>query len=277
MAQIFQSDRTDLTVHIGTELYGVKPEKLTDQDIEDLKTLIAERGLVVFRDLELTIPDQVRLGRRLGTLLLNPLPAAPVEGFPEIYRIETGSDRRSTDPGAEWHTDQSFWESPPAISILRIDTQPPVGGDTVFTSMYGAYEALSPTMQKFVDTLTVLHSGVEQVRKHFGKDTPTDGMEAVHPMVRTHPISGKKALYVNSAYAKRIVELEEKESAALLHLLFDHIAYAVPSQVRLRWDRGTVAIWDNRCVLHAAVWDYYPQTRIGFRVMTTGERPFLKA
>jgi taurine dioxygenase len=192
-----------------------------------------------------------------------------------VYRVENGADRRSTDPGAEWHTDQSFWECPPAFSILRIETQPAVGGDTVFSSMYAAYDTLSPAMQRFVEGLTATHSGAEQIRRYFGRNASVEGMEAVHPLVRTHPISGRKALYVNSAYSERVMELSKRESDHLLDFLFDHVAYGVPSQLRLRWDEGTVAIWDNRCVQHSACWDYYPQVRVGFRVMTRGERPNL--
>lgn len=271
------ADRTDLTVHIGSEVHGKDPRKFTDADIGDLKRLVSERGVVVFRDLELPIPDQVELGRRLGTLLRNTSAAPPVDGFPEVYRVENGTDRRTADPGAAWHTDQSFWECPPAYSMLRIETQPEVGGDTVFTSMYSAYETLSPRLQDFISTLTASHSGAEQIRRYFGNGSPTEGMEAVHPVVRTNPTTGQRALYVNSAYTQRILELERKESDALLRMLFDHIAYAVPYQVRLSWQRGTVAIWDNRCVQHSACWDYYPETRIGFRVMTVGEEPFLES
>ena len=275
MATILNMDRTDLTVHIGSELQGRDPQKFTDEDIEDLKRLVAERGVVVFRDLELPTPDQVDLGRRLGTLLRNTSAAPPVDGFPEVYRVENGTDRRTADPGAAWHTDQSFWECPPAFSMLRIETQPKVGGDTVFTSMYRVYETLSPRLQEFLTTLTAFHSGAEQIRRYFGNESSTEGMEAVHPVVRTNPITGKRSLYVNSAYTQRILELERKESDAILRMLFDHVAYAVPDQVRLHWDQGTVAIWDNRCVQHSACWDYYPEPRIGFRVMTVGEQPFL--
>jgi taurine dioxygenase len=157
--------------------------------------------------------------------------------------------------------------------MLRVETVPPVGGDTVFASMYAAYDHLSAPMQDLLSGLTAVHSG-HHAGAHYGYPDPkADYPESVHPLVRTHPRTGRKALYVNSGYTSRIVELSEAESAAVLHLLFDHVANGVAWQVRFRWEPSSVALWDNRCTQHHAIWDYFPATRHGYRVTTVGERP----
>ena len=177
--------------------------------------------------------------------------------------------------GNGWHTDVSCDERPPGLSMLRIEQVPSAGGDTLFASMYSAYETLSPSMQEYLSTLSAIHTGDKAyVGRYSKRNDDVDYPVNVHPVVRTHPISGRKALYVNSGFTARIKELTQRESDALLGFLFDHIAYGVRFQVRFHWEPHSIAIWDNRCVQHHASWDYFPETRSGFRVTTRGEVPF---
>lgn len=266
-------DRLDLTKPIGTELRGVKLTDLHDGEIEKIKALVAERGVLFFRDQQMTLDDQVEVGRRLGELHVHPA-AKTLDGYPEVLLIHTDANSKYT-AGEGWHTDVSCEERPPALSMLRIEQTPPVGGDTLFASMYGAFETLSATMQQFLMGLTAIHSGDKAYRGRYGSDdAEREYPQAAHPVIRTHPVSGRKALYVNFGFTKYIKGLKPRESDALLGLLYDHIAYGVANQVRFRWEPNSVALWDNRCVQHHASWDYYPETRHGYRVTTVGERPF---
>ncbi len=268
-----QAERFDLCKPIGTELRGVQLSRLTSGEIQEVKDLVAERGVLFFRDQEMTLAEQVEVGRQLGELHTHPAASAP-EGFPEVLVIHTDEKSRRT-AGEGWHSDVSCDERPPALSMLRIETTPPVGGDTVFASMYTAYESLSEPFQQFLQQLSAVHSGAIYHDLYRGRTGDRQFPESVHPVVRTHPGSGKKALYVNSGFTRRIVGLSAQESSALLKLLFDHIAYLVKGQVRFHWEPNSVALWDNRCVQHHASWDYFPETRHGYRVTTLGERPFL--
>ena len=161
-------------------------------------------------------------------------------------------------------------------SILRMFTVPAHGGDTLFASMYAAYEALSDQMRSFLDGLTARHDGApyyREVNRIIGRD---DGgrtyPSAEHPVIRTHPVTGRKALYVNSMFTTRLLGIPKAESDAILAFLFEHVKQPV-FQCRLRWRPGTVAFWDNRCTQHFAVWDYFPHVRSGYRVTVKGERP----
>lgn len=265
--------RTDLTKPLGSEIGGVRLCELDAGDAEAIRKLAAERGVLVFRDQQMSVADQVALGSKLGELHVHPAATAP-DGFPEVLVIHTDAESTYT-AGDGWHSDVSCDERPPAISMLRIEQTPSVGGDTLFSSMYAAYEALSPTMQEFLGTLTAVHSGDRAYRGRYGyRDVDKVYPSAEHPVVRTHPETGRKALYVNGGFTQRIKGLKQKESELLLRFLYDHIAYGVAFQCRVRWEPHTVTMWDNRCVQHHASWDYFPETRHGYRVTTVGERPF---
>lgn len=273
MAVLQDVATVDITKPIGTEVKGIALKSLGDDGVDELRTLASERGVLFFRDQQMTLAEQVAFGRRLGELHVHPAAKAP-EGFPEVLVVHTDANSKYT-AGNGWHTDVSCDERPPGLSMLRIEQTPPVGGDTLFASMYEAYETLSPSMQDYLSTLHAIHSGDKAyVGRYSGKGADVDYPTNVHPVIRTHPISGRKGLYVNSGFTVRIKELTQRESDAMLGFLFDHIAYGVRFQVRFTWEPHSVAIWDNRCVQHHASWDYFPETRSGFRVTTRGEAPF---
>lgn len=262
----------DVNTKIGTEIGGVKLQDLDQAGIDELKQRVAERGVLFFRDQHMTLAEQVEIGARLGELHVHPAAKAP-DGFPEVLEVYTDANSKYT-AGGGWHTDVSCDERPPALSMLRIERPPPAGGDTVWASMYEAYDALSPSLQEFLSTLTAVHSGDKAYRGRYGYKGDREFPRSEHPVVRTHPITGRKGLYVNMGFTSHIVQLHPRESSALLRFLYDHIAYGVQFQVRFQWEPDSVAIWDNRCVQHHASWDYFPETRHGYRVTTRGEVPF---
>ncbi len=263
--------RVDYSPGLGTELRDVQLLELGDEEVDELAELVSERGVVFLRDQSMTLDQQVRVGRMLGELHTHPAAQAP-EGFPEVLVLEAdpGSTRAA---GAWWHTDVSCDQRPPALSMLRLCDVPSSGGDTVWSSMYAALDSLSSTMQGILVGLTARHTGAVY-QSTYGMDA-SEWPVAEHPVVRTHPVTGRRALYVNQVFTSEIVGMRPRESEALLGFLFDHIAYGVEFQTRFRWEPDSVAIWDNRCVQHHAVWDYHPESRLGYRVTTVGERPVL--
>jgi taurine dioxygenase len=160
-------------------------------------------------------------------------------------------------------------------SILRLETVPPTGGDTLFASTAAAYEALSTPMKRMLDGLTATHDGGPNYRDRSRRAGGAGGEfpSASHPVVRTHPETGRKALFVNEAFTSHIDDLPRDESEAILRYLYAHMAKP-RFQCRFRWQPDSVAMWDNRCTLHHAMWDYFPQTRHGYRVTVIGDRPF---
>jgi taurine dioxygenase len=203
-------------------------------------------------------------------------PAAPqMPGYPEVFVIHAHRDSKIAN-GEFWHSDVSCDEEPPLGTMLQIHVLPDIGGDTMFANMYAAYDALSAPIRQMVTGLTAVHESEHIYRGRYadrgmddrGKVYPS----AVHPVVRTHPETGRKAIYVNRTFTTRIVELNAAESDAVLTLLFDHCEH-VDFQIRFRWQQNDVAFWDNRCVMHRAIWDYWPNERKGRRVTIKGDRP----
>ncbi len=234
--------------------------------------------MLFFREQRLSLEQHKAFGRRFGELHVHP--AAPATALhPEVVTIHTDESSRQI-AGYHWHTDVSCDAEPPSASILRLETVPVTGGDTIFASMYAAYEALSDAMQRFVSGLTAVHSGIRVYRDRYGMtENPRDGAGypvSEHPVVRTHPATGRQALYVNDGFTTHIKDMNPDESRALLDFLYEH-ARKPQFQYRFHWEPDSVAVWDNRCVQHLAVWDYFPQVRHGYRVTVQGDRPFYRA
>ena len=266
----------DVTGHIGTEVRGVQLAAASDAEIKALIELVAQRGVLFFRSQTMTLEDHIAVGRRFGELHVHP--AHDVEpGYPEAMRVFTGPESTFI-AGESWHSDVTCDERPPALSLLHLNEVPETGGDTLWASTYRAYESLSEPLRHFLETLEASHTSADHYTRRYG--APNEGEtypEAVHPVVTTHPISGRHALYVNSVFTRSILGLSRHESDALLAMLHDQVAYGVDFQVRLRWEPDTLAIWDNRCTQHRATWDYFPEPRRGYRVTTAGDRPVFVA
>lgn len=265
-------DVKPVTPTIGAEVFGVDLSKpLDDEMFGEVHTAFNQHSVLFFRDQAFDHDTQKAFGRRFGDLDIHPAIAAP-EGHPEIVPIH--ADANSTKiAGERWHSDVSCVEEPPLGSVLYLHTVPEMGGDTLFSSMYAAYDALSDRMKALLEGLTARHDGEEQYRGRYDQDDAGKQYPACdHPVIRTHPETGRKCLFVNPIFTKRINELPRLESYAILQMLHTHCAKE-DFQVRFRWKKGSVAFWDNRCVQHLAIWDYFPHTRSGFRVTIKGDRP----
>ena len=262
-----------LTPVIGAEIGGVDLSRpLGNRAMEEIHRALAENLVIFFRDQHMSPDQHLAFGRLFGELHVHPAaPSAP--GLPELMIIHADRDSPRAN-GEGWHSDVSCDTEPPMGSILYIKTCPPLGGDTLFASMYAAYEALSDRMKRYLDGLTAVHDG-EGYRGQYAnygvKDKETYP-RAEHPIIRTHPVTGKKALYVNRGFTRRIVGLPVDESDGILRYLYDHAENPL-FQCRFRWRENSVAFWDIRCVQHRALWDYWPHTRSGYRVTVKGDRP----
>ena len=268
---------TPLTPVIGAEISGLDLTRLDSEQFEALRAAFTEHSVLFFRDQPSLAPeDQVAFCRRFGELHTHP--AAPtLEGHPEVFVIHAHKDSKVAN-GNGWHTDVSCDEEPPLATMLQLHTLPPTGGDTLFTSTYMAFETLSPELQRFLMTLSAHHESEHIYRGRYSDrgvdDADKTYPSALHPIVRTHPESGRLSLYVNPSFTTRIEGLEQNESSALLKMLYDH-QQRQEFQVRFKWTENAIALWDNRCTQHFALWDYWPNERKGHRVTIKGERPYL--
>ena len=267
-----------LTPVIGAEIGGVDiSQPLGNQTFTEVHDALMRHQVIFFRDQHMSLEQHKAFGRHFGELHVHP--AAPcADGHPEVLKIHADENSKRV-AGQGWHSDVSCDAEPPMGSILHLHTTPEIGGDTMFSSMYAAYEALSPAMKSFVETLSAEHGSEHVFDRRYGeRENRRDAQfpHNIHPVVRTHPVTRRKSLYVNSGFTRSIVGFERKESEALLEFLFDHVR-TPEFHVRFAWENNSVAFWDNRCVQHHALWDYYPQVRSGFRVTVKGDKPFYSA
>ncbi|KAJ8660201.1 hypothetical protein O0I10_004060 [Lichtheimia ornata] len=273
----------DVTPNIGTEIHGIQLSQLSEQQKNDLALLVAERGVVFFRSQDLTAKQALEFGRHFGPLHVHNVGPHPPNA-PEILTIQVDHENPKVreryalrSAGDGWHNDISYELQPAGLTFLKIDTLPKVGGDTLWASAYTAYDRLSPAWQKFVEGLEAVHSGDvhRETARITGYPLRREAPDNVHPIVRTHPLTGWKSLYVQRGFTRRIVGFTKRESDAVLEFLFNHIESGHDFQVRFRWQEDSIAVWDNRATYHTAINDYFGNgIRHGFRVTPTAERPY---
>jgi len=259
----------------GARIHGLDVRTATDGAVHMLREAVFERGVVFLDDQSLTPEQQIAFARRLAPIVVNRY-FPKTERYPEIAKVEK-TEAQTTNIGGGWHTDHSYDAAPAMGSVLLAIETPPSGGDTLFANMYAAYDALSDGFKAILATLKARHTSAhvfgeggayaESDRSELSghADTP----EAVHPVVITHPGSGKRALYVNPGFTREIVGWSKAESRALLGFLYEH---AVQPQFvhRFSWRPGTMAIWDNRCTWHHAMNDYHGHRRLMHRITLDG-------
>jgi taurine dioxygenase len=255
----------------GAELVDATLLEMNDEDVEALQQLAAERGIVVVRDQVMTLQEQADFAHRLGPLAVHQTGATDLP--PELLLVQTDENSKRAVGGA-WHSDVSSELQPPALSMQRMEVVPSSSGDTLFADMYQAFEALSPEIQTLVQRLSARHDSTGHHLYLRGIKTLKELPSNVHPVVRTHPRTGRKALYVNSSFVARLMETTKLEGEAILAMLYDHIAFGVSFHCRVQWKPNTVVFWDNRCVQHNATFDYFPELRRGYRATSVGETPY---
>ena len=269
-----------LTPAIGAVVHGVDLSRPIGEDrFAAIEQAFLDHQVIFLHDQNLTKEDLKRFGRRFGSLNVHPF-LPKVDDDPEVILLR--NDRERPPAVNVWHSDLTYLPKPPLGAVLLAREIPDAGGDTLWASMTAAYEGLSGEMQDRLSGLTGVHRGsLAEYRAALGENVELDpnsewadpNPTAEHPLIRTHPVTGRKSLYVSSTDTRSIKGLEPEESAALLDQLFRH-AETPEFQVRFRWRVGDVAVWDNRCTQHYATADYWPKRRTMHRVTVEGDRPY---
>ncbi|MFK9091686.1 TauD/TfdA dioxygenase family protein [Bacillus salipaludis] len=261
---------------IGAEIEGVDLSKpLSPQLKEELNEALLEWKVIFFKNQHITSEQQIALGRNFGKLEMHPFYAPPEGREKEIIQF----NRNKVEKGFEniWHSDVSWRERPAKAAILRLLKVPPVGGDTLWADMGAAYDNLPDKIKEQIDGLQAIHDFTPSFSHLMSPEELLKRQEEfpamVHPVVRTHPETGRKLLFVNPSFTTRIIGLDEKESEDLLRYLFRQ-THIPEYQIRFHWEPNTVAFWDNRATQHYAVSDYYPYERLAERVTIAGDRPY---
>ena len=266
-----------VTGSLGAVVHGIDLRELDDAATETIERALLEHQVVFFPGQALSAPEFLSFGGRLG----EPEPAPIGPSHPDHRELTVLDQDSPKGQGTDaWHSDNTFREEPPKYTILQAEQLPPTGGDTCWADMYRAYESLSAAMQRFLDGLTASHDLTKILALAIANghsDADLTAMRAQypprsHPVVRTHPVTGRKALFVNGNFTTKIDQLGDDESRRLLDLLFTHVK-TPDFHYRHRWSEGTVAVWDNRCVQHYAVPDYASRRRM-LRMIIRGDRPY---
>ncbi|KKF93559.1 Alpha-ketoglutarate-dependent sulfonate dioxygenase [Ceratocystis platani] len=276
-----------LTPSTGSEVSGIQLSSLSPAGRDQLARFVAERKVVAFRDQDfasLSIEQALEFGAYFGRHHIHPTSGSPA-GHPEIHLVHrsAGSDTAADAYFANrlssvaWHSDVSYEEQPPGTTFLYVLDLPSAGGDTIFTNAVEAYNRLSEGFKQRLHGLKAVHSGIEQVNASLSKGSikRREPVASVHPVVRTHPATGEKALYVNPQFTREIVGYKKEESDALLKFLYDHLAWGADFQVRVKWEPGTVVVWDNRVTQHSALVDWASGERRHLaRITPQAEAPY---
>ena len=277
---------------LGAEIQGANLKALDDETFAEIRRAFADHSVIFFKEQDLTAADFEAFGSRFGQLSITSyVPPLPGTTYIQHFLREASHKWGDRNFGDNWHADQTIREAPNTISALLSVESPPQGGDTMFASLYAAFERLSPALQDLCERLTLMHSATglygtdgtggrgikkpidrpkftltdEQVREHLSKETP-------HPLIVVHPVTGRKILYISGPYAVRFDGMTEDESQPLIQYLYQH-AQKPEFAMRWRWEKGQVAVWDNWACLHFGVQDYAGMRREMYRFEVEGVVP----
>jgi taurine dioxygenase len=269
-----------LSGSVGAEILDVDlVGNISDALIADIRKVWLESGVVFFRDQNMTMDQFQSFAQRFGEIVEYPF----VKGLPDHPMIipVLKLPHEKNNFGGIWHTDTTYLQTPPMATMLIAEELPPYGGDTLFSSNYAAYEALSPDLQRVLQGLRGVNSSAKATVTKTREDRVGDSAKeenvrkelvSEHPVVRTHPETGRKALYVNPGHTMRFVGWTEEESAPLLEYLYQH-QVKPEFTCRFSWTPKSIALWDNRCVMHNPVNDYHGHKRLLYRITLKGDTP----
>ena len=262
--------------NLGAVITGVDLSKEINEDqFKDIHKAFLDNQVLFFQNQNEILPEiHLKLGKLFGELHVHP--AAPsMPGYPEIFEIHAHKNSKVAN-GEFWHSDVSCDIEPPLGTMLQLHILPETGGDTMFSDMYSAYNELSDKYKSLLDGLIAIHESEHLYSGRYeDRGVNRDNIKtpvANHPLIRTHPITGKKAIYVNRTFTTGIEGMNKNESSSILEFLFEHCEH-VNFQIRYRWNKNDMAFWDNRCTMHRAIWDYWPNERKGRRVTIKGDKP----
>ena len=269
-----------LTGAIGAEISGVDISKaLTAQTVDEIRQALLAHLVIFLRDQDITPAQQLAFVSRFGEPDTYPF-VKGLEDYPQITPVLKRPEE-TINFGGIWHSDTVYQAEPPMATVLYAKELPPIGGDTLFASQYQAYESLSAPLRAFLEGLTAVNSAAKGSSAQTREDRVVDGgtglaaevMQAEHPVVRTHPETGRKALYVNTGHTVRFTGMTEAESTPILEYLYQH-QIKPEFCCRFVWRPGSLAFWDNRCAQHYPVNDYHGHTRLLHRITLKGDKPY---
>lgn len=293
----------NITSSIGAEVHNIQLSQLNDAGKDELALFVAQKKVVAFRNQDLAdlpIEKALDFAKYFGSLHVHPASGAP-KGFPEVHLVHRGAEDTSFQNFLQertnsiaWHSDVTYELQPPGTTFLYALDVPDAGGDTLFVNQAKAYQRLSPAFQERLAGLKAVHSGFEQAQSSWARGGVyrRDPVQSIHPLgkwsihrqkrpgkltlvVRTHPATGEKALFVNPQFTRYIVGFKKEESDYLLKFLYDHIAFSQDIQARVKWQKGTVVVWDNRVTAHSALIDWETGARRHIaRITPQAEQPY---
>ena len=265
---------------LGAEIKGISLKDTSKENWEKINSLMLEHKVVFFRDQDISSDEQMELAKHFGPLEKHVYVKAR-KNYPEILRIIKAPDEKH-QWGEGWHTDVSYNPKPTKVIILRSHKIPPVGGDTMFSNMELAYETLDNDIKNKIKGKKAVHSslGAAAFTENYKEMQGNGNLEEysnIHPIVRVHPETGNKILFVNSMYTKKILDLSERESNEILKKIFIH-QERLDFTCRIKWTENAVAIWDNRSLLHQGLSDFFPGRGLGYervmdRIAIEGDEP----
>lgn len=264
---------------LGAEINGINLSKdLTPKVKAEIRKLLLKHQVIFFRNQDISHATHKELAEIWGPLQTHPA-YRTVPGYPEITILESLPEKPTKID--TWHTDMTFLQHPPVATFLRGRVIPPKGGDTVFSSMTAAYQALSEPMKKMLDGLTAVHDFSygfkESLAEPGGRErlaqAVADNPPVIHPVIHKHPETGEKLIFVNKLFTTKIQELSKAESTAILEFLYQHIV-TDEFTCRFSWEVNSIAIWDNRATQHKPINDYFPQHRALERTVIYGDNPY---
>tara|TARA_B110000977_G_scaffold16238_1_gene19943 strand:+ start:266 stop:1093 length:828 start_codon:yes stop_codon:yes gene_type:complete len=268
-----------LSGSLGAEISGIDlTQPLNNSIYADIRRLLVEHEVIFFRDQDISLSQHKALAESFGPLQTHPA-YGTIEGFPEITILESTPEKPTMIEC--WHSDMTFKKHPPMGTILRSRIIPPKGGDTLWSSMTAAYDGLSSGMQNFLSSLTAVHDFAfgfkESLAEAGGRErlaqAVADNPPVEHPVICTHPESGKKVIFVNELFTTHIVGMTAKESRALLGFLYEHVV-TPEFTCRFSWQPNSIALWDNRSTQHKPINDYFPSHRKLERTTIDGDKPY---
>ncbi|KIV89713.1 hypothetical protein PV10_07093 [Exophiala mesophila] len=279
--------RRHLSVHriagsVGAEIHNVDISAAAlaknPGTVKEIRDAFLEHQVIFFRDKDLSNDDYLSFASQFGKPAEYPF-VRGIDGYPEIIRV-LKQEHETVNFGGVWHSDTSYFEEPPMASILLAKEVPPFGGDTLFANQYAAYDALSDGLKRTLDGLRAISTSAKADASKTREDRIRDSghtqanstLEASHPVVRTHPETGRKALYVNLAHTSHFEGWTEDESTPLLNYLYSH-QIKPEFTCRFVWAKGSIALWDNRCVQHNPINDYHGYRRSMLRITLAGDKP----
>ena len=273
---------TPISPSLGAEVTGVNLSSLPPEALNEVRHAFLQHLFLSFPNQDILPEELMDLGKHFGTLNIHPF-LPNLDDHPEVMVLDKTEDK-TKNVGNGWHSDMTFLQAPPLGSILHAKIVPPTGGDTMFSNMYNAYDALSAGMQSLLANLKAVHDytkrfllaareGRTTLSEEQVKQAQTDYPQVEHPVVRTHPDTGRKLLFVNSFFTSHFKDMTPDESAPLLEFLTNHIAKP-EFGFRYSWQKNAIGFWDNRCTQHYAINDYTGQRRRMYRVTINGDRPY---